>query len=209
MKNTLDFMLAKGTLRHVELEQHEHARSNDPVLLGFLDHIRLHQPETSVVEEFFGERRLAPGQNCRKDEHIAATVEASMRLEEVTGKSFTFLTVTNAGARKINHTRCAMEFAGRDEVVNYYLYQMPADPEYGGAVIAIVGMRIRLTRNVDKERGFVNGAVAQIEYVLRKNVFIAKTPRGVRILVHPVQYDGNYFMPFTYGYAMTIRRAQG
>eukprot|EP00973_Karenia_brevis_P000818 113591-Karenia_brevis.AAC.1 len=70
-------------------------------------------------------------------------------------------------------------------------------------------MRIRLTRNVDKERGFVNGAIAEVEYVLRKDVFVARTPTGVRILVHPVAYDGQHFMPFCYGYAMTIRRAQG
>ncbi len=48
-----------------------------------------------------------------------------------------------------------------------------------------------------------------MEYVLRKDVFVAKTPTGVRILVHPVMYDGEHFMPFCYGYAMTIRRSQG
>ena len=73
-------------------------------------------------------------------------------------------------------------------------------------------MRVRLTRNVDKERGFVNGALAEVEHVLAKDVFVAKTPTGVRLLVHPVAYKDAgraSFMPFCYGYAMTMRRAQG
>ena len=31
----------------------------------------------------------------------------------------------------------------------------------------------------------------------------------MRFLVHPVSFDGQHFMPYCYGYAMTIRRAQG
>eukprot|EP00973_Karenia_brevis_P031500 4346211-Karenia_brevis.AAC.1 len=70
-------------------------------------------------------------------------------------------------------------------------------------------MRMRLTRNLDKDRGFVNGAVGIIEHVLRQDVFVLKTVEGVRILVHPVHSDGKVFMPASYAYAMTIRRAQG
>ena len=89
---------------------------------------------------------------------------------------------------------------------------MPGGPQHGGQLVAIPGMRIRLTRNVDKERGFVNGALAHIEHVLAPDVFIAKTPAGVHILVHRVAYRDagrRSFMPFCYGYAMTMRRAQG
>ena len=85
----------------------------------------------------------------------------------------------------------------------------PSDPELGGDVVAVPGMRIRLTRNVDKERSFVNGTMAVIEYVLHKSVFVAKTSKDLRILVHPVTYDGYEFMPYSYGYATTMRKAQG
>ena len=70
-----------------------------------------------------------------------------------------------------------------------------------------------MARNVDKDRGFVNGAVADVEHVLKKDVCVVKTPMGVRLLVHKVSYKhkGSYavFLPVSYGYAMTIRRAQG
>ena len=71
------------------------------------------------------------------------------------------------------------------------------------------GMRVRLTQNLDKQRGFVNGAFGVIILVLRKDVFIMETPDGVRILVHPVWQKGQVFVPVTLAYATTIRRAQG
>ena len=51
--------------------------------------------------------------------------------------------------------------------------------------MVIRGMRICLTRNVDQERGFVNGAAAIVEHVLRKDVFAACAPGGVPILANP------------------------
>ena len=171
--------------------------------------MREFQLEKIELLDWFGDRRLARDLNCRDDDHIYEAVQASIRLEQERGKTFTFLTVTNHGAQRINHTRCMIDFADCEEVINWQLYAMPCDPDYGGSVVAIVGMRIRLTRNLDKEAGFVNGAVAVIKHVLRKNVFVAETPTGRLLLVHPVSYDGHYFMPFVYAYAMTIRRAQG
>ena len=70
-------------------------------------------------------------------------------------------------------------------------------------------MRIRLTQNLDKERGFVNGAVGTIVTMLSPCNFILKTDRGIMLIVHPIARDGQVFMPCSYGYAMTIRRAQG
>ena len=76
------------------------------------------------------------------------------------------------------------------------------------------GLWIRLTRNLDKSRGFVNGALAQVEEVLSAdatgvNVFTAKLSTGTMVLVHPIVMGKKLFMPCTYGYATTIRRAQG
>ena len=45
--------------------------------------------------------------------------------------------------------------------------------------------------------------------MLRKDVFVLKTDANVLLLVHPIKQNGRKFMPVTYGYATTIRRAQG
>ena len=68
------------------------------------------------------------------------------------------------------------------------------------------GMRVRLTRNLDKERGFVNGALGTAELVLRKDVFVLVTDKNMRILVHPVHGQQGPFLPCVYGSALTIRR---
>eukprot|EP00969_Alexandrium_andersonii_P125929 5567194-Alexandrium_andersonii.AAC.1 len=70
-----------------------------------------------------------------------------------------------------------MDFGDRPEVADPVAFGVPGDPEYGGGdVVLIPGMRVRLTRNVDKDRDFVNGAVAEIEHVLKKDVCVVKTP---------------------------------
>ena len=70
-------------------------------------------------------------------------------------------------------------------------------------------MKVRLTQNLDKDRGFVNGATGTIHQMLGDNVFIVKTEAGVLLLVHSIWQKGHCFLPVTYAYATTIRRAQG
>ena len=69
----------------------------------------------------------------------------------------------------------------------------------------------RLTRNLDKARGFVNGALAVGYESLRGDeVFVVRLlSSGNLALVHPVEDNGQRFLPLTYGYATTVRRAQG
>jgi hypothetical protein len=87
---------------------------------------------------------------------------------------------------------------------------LPGDPACGGEeVLFDVGMRVRLTQNLDKDRGFVNGALGVIEHMLKDDVFVMRSTAGILILVHPVWQNGHAFMPVTYAYATTMRRAQG
>ena len=78
-------------------------------------------------------------------------------------------------------------------------------------ILARPGIILRLSRNLDKMRGFVNGAVCVVMESLRGNtIFVAKLlSSGNFVLVHPMTEDGNTFLPCCYGYATTIRRAQG
>ena len=73
------------------------------------------------------------------------------------------------------------------------------------------GVVVRLTRNLDKERGFVNGATGTIDVVLEdKSIFtVTLTGTKQRLLVHQITDGGDCFLPCPYGYATTIRRAQG
>ena len=126
------------------------------------------QPERAEVDAFFGDRRLARGRNCRQAHHVYGAVADAKAIELAGGRAFTVLTVTNKAALQVNHTRCKADFGHRPEVADPSAHAVPGDPEYGGGdVVLIPGMRVRLTRNVDKDRGFVNGAVADVEHVLK------------------------------------------
>ena len=78
-------------------------------------------------------------------------------------------------------------------------------------MVARPGIVIRLSRNFDKQRGFVNGALAVVCESLRGNVVFTARLMGTgnMVLIHPMTEEGGRFLPCCYGYATTIRRAQG
>ena len=90
------------------------------------------------------------------------------------------------------------------------------DPDYGSIRMVIrPGMWVRLSRNLDKDRGFVNGALGQVQELLRCGpglalIFTVRLTHGCMVVVHPIAHDdGRLFLPCVYGYAMTTRKAQG
>ena len=206
LQEILQDAAAKGSLRHTQLQQHEFARSKDAVLLNFLAACRVRQPARRQLEDFFGSRRLPAD--------LPAAVSASLRIEaclnqEDSGRQVTFLTVTNKAARDINMERLRQEFPAAAAAL-LAGNGLPGDEQAGGGKLVFQeGMRVRLTRNLDKERGFVNGALGVVQTVLRKDVFILETTEGNKLLVHPVHEKDGPIMPCVYGYALTIRRAQG
>ena len=179
---------AAGRLQRIELQQHEAARSNDPEMLAFLAWARVHQPSRNCLENFFHGRRLSRDKD--------AAVQQALRIERATGKQFTFLTVTNRGAQALNLARLRAEFPEAAEKIENMRDCVVGDPSAeAGLLVLQEGMRVRLTRNLDKDRGFVNGNVGVIESMLTKEVFILKTIQGTRILVHPVTDKGETFVP--------------
>ena len=90
---------------------------------------------------------------------------------------------------------------------------VPCDPASKSdlRVLARPGIEVRLTRNFDKVRGFVNGAVGTVVESLQGNAVFTVKLHGIGnlVLVYPMEEDGATFLPCCYGYATTIWRAQG
>ena len=185
----------------IELQPHGAARSTDPVMLDFLNLARLSQPPRSTVERFFDGRQLS--------ENAGIAARQAKQIQQQTGRQLTFLTVTNRGASELNMHCLLLDFpAAATALMNGPGY--PADTSSGQDKILIeVGMRMRLTRNLDKDRGFVNGNFGIVHMKMRPDVFVIKTIQDVLILVHPITLKGYKFIPACYAYATTIRRVQG
>ena len=192
----LEEQIQQGSVLAVELRQHQGARSVDPIMLDFLQHCRLQQPSRAEVQHFFHDR-VWPAD-------IQDAVAKAKHIEGET-ENFTFLTVTNRGAKTVNMACLARDYPA--EALR--LQQGAGIPADSDNIIVSPGMRLRLTHNVDKDRGFVNGASGKVQSVLRHDVFILKTSQNVPILVHPITLRGRKYLPVSYGWATTIRRAQG
>jgi hypothetical protein len=155
-----------------------------------------------VLEEYFDNRHW-------KHDALENCVARGMELAKQAGEPFTWLTCTNAGASEV--CEAALSLAG--VTAAELKAGMKCDPNTRSdlRIVAKPGIVIRLSRNFDKQRGFVNGALATIVESLRGNeVFTARLlGTGNMVLVHPLEEQQTKFLPCCYGYATTIRRAQG
>ena len=165
-------------------------RTKDPGLLGFLSYIRKQQPSRAMLTAFFQGR------------HFCGTLEAAVKhglwLAHVRNTLFVWLCVTNPGAERIN--RIALSLLGITEADLASGYR--GDPKTGsGRIYAARGLCMRLSRNLDKARGFVNGAVGYITKVLDPlgHFFIVKLTTGVLVLVHPIRTSQGIHLPCGYG----------
>ena len=197
LQRDLEREIHEGNIPTVKLLHHEAARSVDPTMLDFLETARVRQPTRESLLEFFQSRIWSS--------NIQDAVRVAKEIEDANGKEFTFLTVTNPRAAALNLARLALEYPAEAQILEAG-GGIPADV---GKVVIAPGMRVRLTHNVDKDRGFVNGNTGIVRGVLRKDVFLMQSAQGLPILVHPITYKGRKFLPVAYGWATTIRRVQG
>ena len=132
-----------------------------------------------------------------------------MSKAQTAGEPFVWLTCTNRGAAEV--CEGALELAGITQSMREEGYFCDPTTKSNLRIVARPGVYVRLSRNLDKRRGFVNGAIAVIVEALHGNaVFVAKlVGTGNLVLVHPMREHGSTFLPCCYGYATTIRRAQG
>ena len=177
-------------------------RSSDEAHLVFLNRIRMLQPTREILESYFEDRQW-------KHMSMEAAVARGMALAEDAGTPFSWLTCTNAGASEV--CAAALKVVGVSTAALAGGYACDPNSKSELRIVARTGIVIRLTRNFDKQRGFVNGAVAVVCESLRGNeVFTARLlGTGNMVLLHPMTEGGIRFLPCCYGYATTIRRAQG
>ena len=112
------------------------------------------------------------------------------RIAEEQGRPFTWLADTNRGAASICAAALRVASITQEDLASGYL----CDPQGKSQlrILARRGIVLRLTRNQDKVRGFVNGALAVVWESLWGNaVFLARLlSTGNLVLVHPVEEDG-------------------
>ena len=96
---------------------------------------------------------------------MAEAVARGLRMEEATGQVFTWLTTTNAGAAEVCRAALGLRGIGEGDNARWYL----PDPASKSTlpILARPGIVIRLTKNFDKQRGFVNCAVGTVYESLR------------------------------------------
>jgi len=189
-----------STMPHVHLKTI--FRTNDPELLEFLREARMKQPQKETILRFFAGRMLSGTMK----EAVAFGLSKARELN----KLFSWLCVTNAGADKINSAALSLLGIAEDQLSQGFY----GDPKVQASKLYITeGLCIRLTRNIDKEKGFVNGAMGVVEKVLdpegARAIFTLKLTTGSMLLVHPVRTGERVHLPCAYGYATTIRRCQG
>ena len=166
-----------------------------------MNRIRDKQPAKETAREYFGDRHW-------KDYSLDASVAYGMQIAAEKGKHFYWLTCTNRGASEV--CEAALRVKGIAEEELHWGY--PCDPSSKSKlrIVAKKGVLLRLTRNQDKHRGFVNGALAEVYDELGDGVIVGRfVESGNMVLIHPMEEKGMTFLPCCYGYATTIRRAQG
>ena len=161
-------------------------RTKDPSLLRFLSDCRVRQPPKANLQEFFRGRLLGPG--------LSRAVRAGLEYAREHGVLFSWLCVTNAGAERVNEA--ALRLLGIDDQDEHHMY---GDPKVNaGRINVSIGVMLRLTRNLDKGRGFVNGAVGEVYAKLGFGAFILKLSSGTLVLVHPISVAGRHVLPCAY-----------
>ena len=199
-------LLTGRGLSTVVMEQHAFARTQDSSLLEFLHTIRTTQPKLPYIKKFFGDHYLGL--------HLARAVRACLLLRTRDQTPVTWLTCTGKGAMEVNYEYLRQLGYGTPHEMAQQPDAYPCDIDYGALpMIVRPGMWLRLTRNLDKKRGFCNGAMGQVVDLLRSDsqavVFTMRLTHGAMVIVHPIQQGDQRFLPCVYGYAMTTRKAQG
>ena len=126
-------------------------RSTCPEHLLFLNRIRDGQLDPSTLAEYFQDRHS-------NDSDLEECVAYGLELAAARRTVFTWLTSTNRGASAVCRAALAHKGISDDDLLAGY----QGDPASKSKlrILCRPGLLYRLTRNLNKRRGFVNGALA-------------------------------------------------
>ena len=183
--------LGNDGLTHIHMETHEFARSKDSVLLDFLSGVRVRQPSKRAIKEFFGARHL--GRDLPRA--VAECRRISREAPPGDRDPATWLTCTNEGAQKVNYEYLRQCYDLDQATIDSHPGAFRSDPDYGDRKVVVqAGMWLRMTKNIDKDRGFCNGATGTVAFVLSDGtcgppVFIVRLVVVVVVVVAAVVVD--------------------
>ena len=151
----------------------------------FVAAIRESQPSEKLIREYFEHpvnRFLGP------ERSLEEWLDFGMEQQKLHGHPFVWICNTNRGVAKVSRAALRNLGIGMEEVEDTgYL----GDPNVKGSmrIVPREGVWLRLTRNLDKARGFVNGAIGQVHEVFRfPDIFSVLLTSGTLVMVHPVSY---------------------
>ena len=132
-------------------------RTSDTALLDSLSSVRTRRPDHEDLFNFFHNRRW-------KRNEARKAIQHGLGLERTIGHPFVWLCVTNKGAMQVIENALGLI----DLPDGWRNRGYPMDPNVGESLdfYAHPGVVFRLTRNLDKDRGFVNGAIGVVKKVL-------------------------------------------
>jgi len=129
-------------------------RSSDEEHLLFLNRIREEQPQKAVLREYFAERHW-------RHESMEACVALGMKLADEASQPFSWLSCTNKGASDVCTAALSVMGISAGDLTSGFLCDPATKSDL--RILARKGILIRLSRNFDKQRDFVNGALACIQ----------------------------------------------